>query len=172
VPDPTPWIARLLVRELEGLEREFGLFPNEDLVWSVVPGISNSAGTLALHLCGNLQHYVGAVLGGSGYTRDREREFSQRGVPRAALCQEIRRTIGVVRDVLSELPEERLSLEYPEQVGGVRVKTGLFLLHLSAHLAHHVGQAGYLRRALTGDNRSAGAIAVAALAGDVPDTPA
>lgn len=158
------WVRTLLIRELESLEREVGLFPAEELVWSVVPGITNPAGTLALHLCGNLQHYVGAVLGGSGYVRDREAEFSRRGLPREALVAEIRRTRDVVRDVLPGLSPERLAAEYPEEVAGTRLATGLFLLHLVAHLAHHLGQVGTLRRVLTGENVSSGAISVKALA--------
>ena len=157
------WIQIVLLRELESLEREISLFPGDELVWSVVPGISNSAGTLTLHLCGNLQHYVGAVLGASGYVRNRELEFSRRGVSRAALASEIRQTIGVVRDVLSGLPPDKLALEYPEEFSGKRLATGLFLLHLSTHLAHHLGQVGYLRRVLTAENVSSGAISIKAL---------
>ena len=154
------WIQTVLLRELESLERELSLFPSEELVWSVVPGISNSSGTLALHLCGNLQHYVGAVLGANGFVRNRELEFARRGVSRAALASEIRQTMGVVRDVLPGLAPEQLALEYPEEIAGKRVATGLFLLHLSSHLAHHLGQVGYLRRVLTGQNASSGAISI------------
>lgn len=157
------WTRTVLLRELEALERELSLFPSEELIWSVVPGISNSAGTLALHVCGNLQHFVGAVLGASGYVRDRDLEFARRGVPREALVSEIRRTMGVVGDVLSGLAPARLSLEYPEEIAGSRVATGLFLLHLESHLAHHLGQVGYLRRTLTGESVSSGAISIKAL---------
>lgn len=158
------WIQSLLLRELESLERELSLFPSEELVWSIVPGISNSSGTLVLHLCGNLQHYVGAVLGARDYVRNRELEFARRGVSRAALASEIRQTMGVVHDVLVDLTPDQLAREYPEEIAGARVATGLFLLHLSSHLAHHLGQVGYLRRVLTGENASSGAISVKKLA--------
>ncbi|MFI5120092.1 MAG: DinB family protein [Thermoanaerobaculia bacterium] len=157
------WIETLLLRELEAFERELSLFPTEELIWRVVPGVSNSSGTLALHVCGNLQHYVGGILGASGYIRDRELEFARRGVSRAALQSEIQRTMHVVREALSSLSPDRLSLEYPEDFGGARMATGLFLLHLSSHLAHHLGQVGYLRRALTGENLSSGAISLKTL---------
>jgi hypothetical protein len=98
------WIRRLLLRELASFSRELDLFEEESLIWAVVPGISNSAGTLALHVCGN-----------------------------------------------------------PDVLGGIRPPTGLFLLHLGTHLAHHLGQVGYLRRILTGDNQSSGAISLKAL---------
>jgi Protein of unknown function (DUF664) len=157
------WIETVLLRELESLERELSLFPSEELIWSVVPGVSNSSGTLTLHVCGNLQHYLGAVLGASGYVRNRELEFARRGVSRAALRSEIRQTMRVVREVLSSFSPDRLSFEYPEELGGSRVATGPFFLHLSTHLAHHLGQVGYLRRILSGENLSSGAISVKGL---------
>jgi hypothetical protein len=157
------WIRRLLLRELASFSRELDLFEEESLIWAVVPGISNSAGTLALHVCGNLQYYVGAVLGGTGYLRDRDLEFSVRGVPREELTAGLQRTVRVVDTVLSSMPGRALSAEYPDVLGGIRPPTGLFLLHLGTHLAHHLGQVGYLRRILTGDNQSSGAISLKAL---------
>ena len=49
-------------------------------------------------------------------------------------------------------------------VGGITVSTRRFLIHLATHLAWHLGQAGYLRRILTGQNVSTGAVPVPALA--------
>jgi uncharacterized damage-inducible protein DinB len=164
VTDTLAGIRGVLARELEAFAREIELFPDDDLVWRTAPGITNSAGTLALHVCGNLQHYLGAVLGGTGYVRDREREFSQRSGSRLQLATGLRETVEVVNRVVPSLSGELLSREYPEAVGGARPGTGLFLLHLCTHLAHHLGQAGYLRRVLTGDNRSSGAISVKVLA--------
>ena len=159
------WIRLLVLRELASFSTELDLFPDERLVWTTAPGVTNPAGTLALHVAGNLQYYVGAVLGGTGYVRDRDREFGARNVPRSELSGGLRRTSTVVGETLSALPNESLALEYPDVLGGVRVPTGLFLLHLEAHLAHHLGQAGYLRRLLTGENRSSGAVPIKALAG-------
>jgi hypothetical protein len=164
----TAWIRLLLLRELASFSRELDLFKEERLIWAAAPGISNSAGTLALHVCGNLQHYVGGVLGRTGYVRDREREFSARDVSRADLATGLRATAQAVDTVLSVLPEESLAADYPDGPGGIRVPTGLFLLHLNAHLAHHLGQVGYLRRFLTGENRSSGAIGVKGLSEVAP----
>lgn len=157
------WLRALLSRELTSFCDELSLFPDEERVWATVPGVSNSAGTLALHVCGNLQYYVGTVLGGTGYVRDRPLEFSARGVPRETLVAGLQKTKQVVDAVVPGLTETVLSSEYPEAVGGVRLPTGLFLIHLSSHLAHHLGQAGYLRRVLTGENRSSGALSIGAL---------
>lgn len=158
------WVSRLLVRELEAFERELALCENDSLVWSTVPGVTNSLGTLVLHVTGNLQHFIGQVLGRTGYLRDREHEFRARDLPREALVAELRQTVAVVQAVLPTVTEETLAREFPEPVGGVRLSTGLFLTHLCAHLAFHLGQAGYVRRALTGNNQSAGPLPLPPLA--------
>lgn len=157
-------IQRLLVRELKGFAREIEMFPDEASVWRTPPGVSNSAGNLALHVCGNLKHFVGAVLGGTGYVRTRDREFAARDVPRETILLEIRETIGVVSSVLSRLPDGILDAPYPEVHGGVQLSGRTFLLHVCTHAAFHLGQAGYLRRAVTGDAASSGPLSIKALA--------
>jgi hypothetical protein len=162
--NPVTWTSFLITRELRGFAREIELFPDEEQIWQTVPGISNSAGTLALHVCGNLQHFVGAILGGTGYVRDRPFEFAARGLSRDHLLAEIERTLEVVTSILPGLSEEVVSAPYPDVLGGLRPPAGLFLHHLACHLSHHLGQAGYLRRALTGENRSSGTISMESLA--------
>lgn len=158
------WIARLLQRELDGFERELALFPDDASVWRVVPGVTNSAGTLVLHCAGNLQHFIGHVIGGTAYVRDRDAEFSRTGLSREVLVQELRASGAAVRTVLAGITDEQLDAPYTEVVGGVTMVTGLFLTHLAAHLAFHLGQAGYLRRAVTGDGRSAAPLPLQPLA--------
>jgi uncharacterized damage-inducible protein DinB len=168
--DPFVYGIRLvLVRELTAFQREIEMFPDDELVWTAPPGISNSAGNLALHVAGNLQHFVGAILGGSGYVRTREREFSRRSGTRAELVQELARASEVVSRVLPGVPTEALSRTFPDRVYGIEVPTRLFLLHLVTHLAHHLGQTGYLRRVVTGESRVSGAIAVLELADKAAD---
>ena len=103
--------------------------------------------------------------GGTGYVRDRPFEFAARDLPRERLLAEIAQTIAVVERVLPGLSEEAVAAPYPDVLGGLRPPTGLFLHHLACHLSHHLGQAGYLRRTLTGDNRSSGTISMESLAG-------
>lgn len=150
--------ALTLVRELEGFKRELALFPDDEGVWSTRPGVANSAGNLALHVAGNLQHFIGAVLGGTGYVRNRELEFGQRSGPRENIYVEIDAAIAVVRRVLPALSESQLDADLPELVMGAKFRTGTFLVHLCAHAGFHLGQAGYLRRILTGDSTSSGPI--------------
>jgi RimJ/RimL family protein N-acetyltransferase len=151
-------MATLLVRELEGLRREIELFPDDASLWRTIPGITNSAGNLALHVAGNLQHYVGRVLGGTAYVRNRELEFARNSGSKGDVTLEIQAAIGAVQAVLPGLPEVHFAAEYPEAVNGMRFQTDRFLLHLCTHAAFHLGQAGYMRRALTGQSRSSGPI--------------
>jgi uncharacterized damage-inducible protein DinB len=159
--DLPEYLRRAFTRDLESLQREIELFPSDEAVWQTVPGIANSAGNLALHVAGNLEHYIGRVLGGSGYVRDREREFSSRGLPRAEVLQRLRSAHAAVTGALAGLTAAVLSAPYPEKVGELTVRTDCYLLHLSSHLAFHLGQAGYLRRAVTGDGTSTRAISPA-----------
>jgi hypothetical protein len=156
-------LSLLLVRELEGVRREIELFSDDASLWRTLPGVTNSAGNLAMHLAGNLQHYVGAVLGGTGYVRNRDAEFSRRSGSKAEILLELDAAVKAVRGVLPDLPADRIDAPYPEPVNGASIRTGLFLCHLATHAAFHLGQLGYLRRALTGDARTSGPIPVRVL---------
>lgn len=154
----------LLTRELESFAREIELFPDDEAPWRTLPGVSNSAGVLARHVSGNLRHYVGKVLGGNAYVRDRDAEFAARAGTRAELARELRETAAIVAEALPRVEQRVLAAPYPEPVGGVTVGCDRFLIHLCAHLALHLGQAGYVRRAVTGDSRSTNPVPVKVLA--------
>lgn len=147
-------IAALLVRDLEGFQREISLFPDDGSVWRTLPGVTNSAGNLALHVAGNIQYFIGAVLGGSGYRRDRDREFGEQSSSRAELVAELERAIHAVRTVLPGVSADQLDAIFAAHRTSTPTSTRRFLLHLCTHTAFHVGQAGYLRRVVTGDSRS------------------
>jgi uncharacterized damage-inducible protein DinB len=156
-------LAGILARDLRALRREIEAYGDERDIWKPLPGVANTAGTLVLHLAGNLQQFVGAVLGASGYVRDRDAEFNRRDVPRAELLTQVDRALGVVEGVLPSLPAARLSEPYPLQVGGVTIATGDFLMHLATHLAYHLGQLDYHRRVATGNGATIGAQAASEL---------
>jgi uncharacterized damage-inducible protein DinB len=150
----------MLTRELDGLAREVNVFPDDASLWVVKEGVTNSAGNLALHLAGNVQHFVGAVLGGTGYARDREAEFGRRSGTRAEVVAELARARAVVHAVLSTVPDTGLDkpMTHPMLPGPVPARR--MLVHLCAHAGFHLGQAGYLRRIVTGDNHSVGPLPV------------
>jgi len=157
-------IRAVIIRELESFIREIELFPNDQLLWETIPGVSNSGGNLGVHVAGNLQHFVGAVLGNTGYIRNRDAEFAQRSGTRAEVIAELVRARQVVSSVLSRIPDETLSRTYPELKANQQLSTGLMFAHLATHLAFHLGQVGYLRRVLTGDSTTTGAVSSASLA--------
>src|SRR5882672_7490919 len=151
-------IATILLRELEGFEREVVLFPDDEILWKTLPGVTNSAGNLAMHVAGNLQYYVGTVLGGTGYRRNRDAEFARRSGTREEVVSDLHQAAKTVRDVLPEMKDDKLADEFPELVMGMKFRTSTFLVHLCAHAGFHLGQAGYLRRIAMGDATSSGPI--------------
>lgn len=154
------WFAGVITRDLKAVRRELEAYADERDLWRLPPGIANSAGTLALHLAGNLQHFIGGVLGKTGYRRDRAAEFSRRDVPRAEVVAQIDAAIVSVERGLAEVSDATLAAEYPERIAGHTVTTGEWLVHLVAHLGYHLGQVDYHRRLVTGRGETVGALAI------------
>jgi hypothetical protein len=152
-----------IVRELQTFIKEIEAFPSDDSIWHTRRGVTNSAANLALHVSGNLQDFVGRVLGGTSYVRNRELEFGQREGTRAGIVAELRTTIDVIQSTLPNVSEETMAADYPMPFHGKTLPTGVFLVHLAAHLAFHLGQAGYLRRVITGESVSTNPLPLAAL---------
>ena len=150
----------LLTRELRAVRRELEAYPDDASVWRVIPGIPNTGGTLALHVAGNIRHFIGAIVGRDGYVRDRDAEFSRRDVPRAELLGGIDAAIAAVQRAMGSADDATMRGAYPELVAGRRVSGSDFMVHLVAHLAYHLGQIDYHRRVATGDGRGMDAVSV------------
>lgn len=135
-------------RDLAKLKAEIELYSNEADLWRVDGEIANSAGNLTLHLVGNLRHFFGAVLGDTGYVRDRDREFSDVGVSRADLLAGVDQAAADVIATLEKLTADDLARTYPIEVFGHPMTTEFFLVHLATHLNYHLGQINYHRRLL------------------------
>ncbi len=117
----------------------------------MAPGIANSGGNLCLHLVGNLNTYIGAEIGKTGYIRHRDLEFSLKNVHREELISKVEETIRVVDMSLSLLKDADLGKEYKiHKIDGFPDNTGLILMHLESHLTYHLGQINYHRRLLDG----------------------
>lgn len=153
--------ALVIARDLASLRAEVLSYPDDEAPWALPPGAPNSGGTLVLHLCGNLRHFVGAGLGGSGYVRDREAEFSTRGTARAELAALVHITAAEVALALEALSERRL--DDPMTIGTSTLPVRRGLLHLAAHLGYHLGQLDYHRRLVTGDAHGIGAMGLTAI---------
>ena len=168
---PLPIAAHLhaiLQRDLRALRREVEAYPSDDAVWAVAPGIANSCGTLVLHLVGNLRSYVGHVIGGIAYERDRPREFAARGLPRTDLLRELDAAIEAVDRALPKLTEATLASEFPQAIGSVRVNTQEFLLHCAVHLGYHLGQVDYHRRLTSAQTTTVATVAPSELSSARP----
>jgi hypothetical protein len=142
-------VLQVLTRDLERLRNEVEQYPTEADLWKDIPGITNPGGVLAAHCAGNLRHFVGGLLGGSGYVRDRAAEFSRRDRSRAELLEGLSAAEREVGSALARLPESALAKEFPETVGGMTRSTGDQLVVLVAHLAYHLGQVNYHRRVVS-----------------------
>ncbi len=142
----TQHLIPLFERDLNKLKEEINLYSGDEAIWKVREGIINCGGNLCLHLVGNLQHFIGAVLGNSGYVRNREAEFKLRNIPRHKLVEEIDSTRSIVIDTLEQLTRNDLQKEYPQQIGGETVITEHLLIFLLAHFNYHLGQINYHRR--------------------------
>lgn len=143
-------LATLFQRDLARLKQEIESYRDEKNIWRTGKDISNSAGNLCLHLIGNLNTYIGKELGNTGYTRNRDLEFSQKNVPRSSLVEMITATMKVVDETLKAIKPETLTEEYPLLVYEHKLPTGAFLVYLATHLSYHLGQVNYHRRLLDG----------------------
>ena len=141
-------LKTLFNRDLNQLKTEIESYQNESDIWKIQKGIANSAGNLCLHLVGNLNTYIGAEFGKTGYIRNRALEFSLKDIPRAELIQKIEETIVVVNNALNIISEEELKMEFPLLVFEKKTSTEFMLIHLTTHLAYHLGQINYHRRLL------------------------
>lgn len=141
-------LQSLFKRDLERLKQEIEQYKSEANIWIVDANISNTAGNLCLHLVGNLNTYIGAEFGKTGYIRDRDQEFAKKNVPQVELIQMVVETQKAVDAALSTLSEAQLEEDYPQDVFGGKMSTQFFLVHLVAHLSYHLGQINYHRRLL------------------------
>ncbi len=135
-----------MIDHIETLRSEMKTFKDEASIWKVSGEIKNSAGTLCLHLCGNLQHFIGALLGNSGYVRKREEEFGRRNVPLNELLMEVEIALEAVKKTMSGLDDSILETTYPTETFGKDKSIHFVLVTLVAHFNYHLGQINYCRR--------------------------
>jgi uncharacterized damage-inducible protein DinB len=144
----TDTLIKIFKRDLTKLKSEISLYKDESELWITENDISNSAGNLCLHILGNLNHFIGATLGKSGYVRQRNAEFSLKDIPRKELFKMIEDTKTAIISVLEDLDEENLGNIYPIKVFEDEMTIEFFLIHLATHLNYHLGQINYHRRLL------------------------
>ena len=144
----TETLKLLFERDLKKLRYEIETYKSEKNIWHIDKNITNSAGNLCLHLIGNLNWFIGAQLGKTGYIRHRDLEFSSINIPKVDLIKEIDKTRSMLDNTLNKITVDQLELEYPILVFEQKSSTYYFLVHLLTHLAYHLGQINYHRRLL------------------------
>jgi uncharacterized damage-inducible protein DinB len=142
----TTVLIELYQKELDKLNAEISAYEPEEQLWKLTDGINNCGGNLCLHLLGNLQHFIGATLGDSGYIRNRDAEFKLKNIPRQKLLEEIENTKKIVVDTLEQVSKKELEKEFPIRVLEEGTTTEYFLVYLLNHFGYHLGQINYHRR--------------------------
>ena len=144
------WLLEGFVSDMNKLKTEINSYADEKDLWIVKGEIANSSGNLCLHLLGNLNHFIGGILGENGYQRNRELEFSDKNVSRAELINQIDSTLEVIHKSLPNLNDEMLNETFPDRIGGKIREYGFTLIHISNHFNYHLGQINYHRRLIAG----------------------
>ncbi len=139
-------LVEIFGRDILKLKDELNNYKDEKMLWVTGEGINNSPGNLCLHLVGNLNHFIGSVLGKNGYQRERDKEFSLKNIPVSELNAMIERTSEVVLKTLTAMTEKDFDQDFPEMKHDKFLKTDFMLLHLLAHFNYHLGQINYHRR--------------------------
>ena len=141
-------LPELYVKDISKLKEEISLYKNESDLWLLKGDVKNSPGTLALHITGNLKHFIGAQLGKTGYVRERDKEFSDRNVPKENLLKGLSEALEIVKTTLPKLSDEDLQKDFPILFLEKVRPTIEILFILYGHLNYHLGQLNYHRRLL------------------------
>ena len=120
----------------------------DEQFWTKPYLYGNSFGHLVLHLTGNLNYYVGAQIAGTGYVRDREREFTDTSRrPKVDVLKDFRVAVEMVAQTLRAQTAENWSAPYEADNTELNDRFSI-VLNCTAHLHHHVGQMIYLEKEL------------------------
>ena len=122
---------------------------SDDQLWHRPYPYGNSVGHLILHLTGNLRYYIGTQIAGTGYVRDRPKEFADPSRrPPAEVLRDFDRAVDMVLATLAAQREDDWRAPY-EGVGaeGVADRLTMFV-RCAAHADHHAGQMIYLCKQL------------------------
>lgn len=142
------FLAEIYERDINKLIAEVKLFKNEANLWKTHGSITNMAGNLVLHLIGGNSYRIGTLLGGTGYVRDRDAEFSMRNVDAHELIAGLEKLNQTVKTTFEKLSPADLDAPYPVFFDKPGTTKGYVLTQLLLHFNYHLGQVNYLRRML------------------------
>jgi hypothetical protein len=141
-------LASFYERDIRRLIEEVNLFKTEETLWRTQGTVHNSSGNLVLHIIGGTNFLIGTQLAHTGYVRNRDQEFSTKGVERKALVAQLEALIPIISGTLHKLTPEQMEADYPLLFDDAKRSTSYVLVQLLAHLNYHLGQVNYLRRIL------------------------
>jgi hypothetical protein len=141
----TAYYKEIYLREIQKLQDEIKLYATDESLWLVKDSITNAGGNLCLHLVGNLNHFIGGVLGKTGYIRNREAEFETKGLTKQELLVMISETQAMLQLTFPMLIDNDLEREYPVDFLGKHT-TAWYLNQFLLHFQYHLGQLNYHRR--------------------------
>jgi hypothetical protein len=122
---------------------------SDEQFWRNPFSYGNDIGHLVLHLTGNLNYYIGAKIAGTGYIRNRDREFTESDRPaKADVLREFDHAILLVADTIRKQSADDWSADYSAERSIANDRFAIALV-CAAHADHHVGQIINLSRELT-----------------------
>lgn len=140
------------LREFASRVRDLSENLSDEQFWANPYEHGNSFGHLTLHLTGNLNYYIGAQISGTGYVRDREREFTEEQRPaKEEVLGRLEEAVEMVVSALSRETAETLVQPYIADGAALWV-TDRFSIYLRCvtHFHHHLGQMIYLAKEAAG----------------------
>ncbi len=130
--------------KLGSVVRELAAPFSEKQFWTKPFAFGNSFANLVLHLTGNLNYYIGAQIAGTGYVRDRPREFSEASRPsKAEVLKRFDDAVEMVVRTIRAQSAEDWSKQYAGAGADATDRFGI-VLSCATHLHHHIGQMMYL----------------------------
>jgi len=112
--------------------------------WQKPFPFGNSFGHLVLHLTGNLNYYIGAQIAGTGYLRDRPREFNDPNPPsKDEALERFDDAVAMVQQAIRAQSPDDWSAEYSGAGTNAKVRLDM-IMQCAAHMQHHIGQLIYL----------------------------
>ena len=130
--------------KMAGWVRELAAPLSDEQFWSKPFSFGNSFGHLVLHLTGNLNYYIGAQIAGTGYVRDRPKEFTEASRPsKQEVLKKFDEAVEMVVRTIHSQSAEDWSAAYSGTGSDARTRFEM-VLQSATHLHHHVGQMMYL----------------------------
>jgi hypothetical protein len=141
-------IANFYQRDIQKVIDEIRLFRVEENIWNTVGSINNSSGNLTLHLIGGLNYLIGSILAKTDYVRNRDTEFTVKGVNKGQLIEQLQELNSLLDKTINSLTPEQLENPFPIFFDKENATINYVLIQLLLHINYHLGQINYLRRTL------------------------